>query len=105
MSQPGPPSNFSPQRQPFLYLTAALVAGILVDRYIEPPRMIVAVLTLVCVAASVKLVLAKRAAAGPISSVQRQVSEELVLGISQEAEGISLRDAAPRQKKAPSIVD
>jgi competence protein ComEC len=39
VSQAFPQSTFSPTRQPFLYLTAALVAGILVDRSTQPPRL------------------------------------------------------------------
>src|SRR5690242_12664543 len=33
-----PESNFLPHRQPFLYLLTALLGGILIDRFLEPPR-------------------------------------------------------------------
>lgn len=50
-------SGFSPARQPFLYLAAALVAGILCDRWIEPDRLIVWAFALVSFGASIKLLL------------------------------------------------
>lgn len=33
-----PESSFLPHRQPFLYLLTALLGGILIDRFLEPPR-------------------------------------------------------------------
>ncbi len=60
MSQALYRSSLSPSRQPFLYLSNALVAGILVDRWLEPSRLLVTALTRVCVAASVKLLISKR---------------------------------------------
>ncbi|MEK6410975.1 MAG: ComEC/Rec2 family competence protein [Acidobacteriota bacterium] len=53
-------STLTPRCQPFLYLTAALVVGILVDRCLEPPRLIVTASTLFFAAASIKLVLSKK---------------------------------------------
>ena len=67
MSQTGSPSTLSPQRQPFLYLTAALVAGILVDRYIEPARLITTAFATVSVFASIRFLLAKQGAASTVA--------------------------------------
>ena len=53
-------STLSPRCQPFLYLSAALVGGILFDRWIEPAVALVAAAALVCVVASATLVLAKK---------------------------------------------
>ena len=52
-------STLSPRRQPFLCLSAALVGGILVDRWIEPPRLIVSALALASVIVSIKLLVSK----------------------------------------------
>jgi len=67
MSQDRSRSTFSPARQPFLYLMAALLAGILVDRWIEPPRLIVTALAVISVATSIKLVLGKKEAAATVA--------------------------------------
>src|ERR1700752_3165917 len=53
MPHPAIESSFSPRRQPFLYLTAALTAGILLDRWIEPGRGVLLTLTLVFIAAAI----------------------------------------------------
>jgi hypothetical protein len=37
MAHPNASSNISPLRQPFIFLTSALAAGILVDQWIWPP--------------------------------------------------------------------
>src|SRR5439155_18333637 len=66
MSQPGSPSTLSPQRQPFLYLTAALIAGLLVDRFIDPPRLITTAFLIVSVAGSVTLLRSKQDAASTV---------------------------------------
>ncbi|MEK6320886.1 MAG: ComEC/Rec2 family competence protein [Acidobacteriota bacterium] len=67
MSHARSPSTFSPQRQPFLYLTAALVAGILVDRCSEPTPLIVAAFAVVAVIASIKLMLGKKEATATVA--------------------------------------
>lgn len=67
MSQAGSPLTLSPQRQPFLYLTAALIAGILVDRYIEPARLITTAFAIVSVVASIRLLLGKQGAASTVA--------------------------------------
>ena len=56
MPHPAIESSFSPRRQPFLYLTAALTAGILLDRWIEPGRGVLLAVTLVFVAAAIYFV-------------------------------------------------
>jgi competence protein ComEC len=66
MSQDRFRSNLSPIRQPFLWLTAALLAGILVDRWIEPARLIVMALAVIFIAASIKLVLDRKDAAATV---------------------------------------
>ncbi|MGA9771327.1 MAG: ComEC/Rec2 family competence protein [Blastocatellia bacterium] len=49
-------SNLSPRRQPFLYLTAALVAGILFDRWLEPAPLCAALIGLVSIAVATRFV-------------------------------------------------
>jgi competence protein ComEC len=53
-------STLTPARQPFLYLTASLIAGILVDRWLEPLAVVVALPALVAVGLSATLLLCKR---------------------------------------------
>lgn len=60
MSQDRSPTTFSPTRQPFLYLTAALLVGILADRWIEPARLILFAFAVISITASIKLVLGKK---------------------------------------------
>lgn len=67
MSQDRSQSTFSPRRQPFLYVTAALVVGILIDRWAEPTRLIPAAFALVLVVASTKLVVSKKEAAAGVA--------------------------------------
>jgi competence protein ComEC len=67
MPQPGSPITLSPQRQPFLYLTAALIAGILVDRYIEPARLITTAFLIVSVVASIKFLIVNQCAASTVA--------------------------------------
>jgi competence protein ComEC len=67
MSQDRSRPIFSPARQPFLYLMAALMAGVLVDRWIEPARLILTTLAVVSVVTSIKLVLGKKKAAATVA--------------------------------------
>lgn len=60
MSQDRTLSTFSPARQPFLHLTAALLAGILVDRWIAPALLIVTALAVVSITAAIKLLVGKK---------------------------------------------
>lgn len=60
MSQDHTLSTFSPARQPFLYLTAALLAGILLDRWIAPSLLIVTALTGLSIIAAMNLLLCKK---------------------------------------------
>lgn len=62
-------STLTPRCQPFLYLTAALVLGILVDRRLEPPRLIVTAFTLFFVAASIRLVLSKKETSAAVALI------------------------------------
>ena len=57
MSQDRTLSTFSPARQPFLYLTAALLAGILTDRCIAPSLFVVTALAIVSLIVAIKLLL------------------------------------------------
>ena len=67
MSQVISRSNLAPRCQPFLYLSAALVGGILVDRWIQPARFTVTALAVVSVVASVTLLLGKKDATATVA--------------------------------------
>ncbi|HKP87256.1 MAG TPA: DUF4131 domain-containing protein, partial [Blastocatellia bacterium] len=56
-------SGLSPVRQPFLYMTGALVAGIILDVWLEPGRHLAAALALASIALSIKFVAARKSAA------------------------------------------
>jgi competence protein ComEC len=55
-----PQSNYLPCRQPFLYLLTALVCGILIDKYLEPPAIVQASLLLFSIVATLWLMRQKR---------------------------------------------
>lgn len=57
-------SSFLPHRQPFVYLTAALVSGILLQRWIEPADWIAWSLAVTSFALSIRLVIGNKRAAG-----------------------------------------
>jgi competence protein ComEC len=67
MSQAHIKSTFSLSRQPFLYLTAALLGGILVDRYVPLSHSIVTAFALVSVVTSIKLVVGRKEAAASVA--------------------------------------
>ena len=60
MTQVRPRSTLTPRRQPFLYLAAALVTGILIDRWIALQVAIIAGLTLLSAATATLMLLRKR---------------------------------------------
>ena len=60
-------SNLSPCRQPFLYLTVALVTGVLVDRWIEPAPLYGAVIAVVSIAVAIKFVVSTKNAAATLA--------------------------------------
>src|SRR6185295_4630670 len=60
MTQVRPRSTLTPRRQPFLYLAAALVTGILIDRWIALQVAIIAGLTLLSAATAALMLLRKR---------------------------------------------
>ena len=62
-------STLSPRRQPFLYLSAALVAGILADRGTQLARSAVMAISLAAIAASVTFLLGRRGAAATVTLV------------------------------------
>ena len=55
-------SSFLPHRQPFLYVTAALVTGILLDRFVEPARWLVLSLAVISFVFSSGMVIARKRA-------------------------------------------
>src|ERR1041384_6254231 len=81
------PTTFSPARQPFLYLTAALLAGILLDRWVAPSRMILIALVVLAIPMSINFILVKKA-----------VTATAALLVSLAATGalLSRADQAPR---------
>ncbi|HVG18080.1 MAG TPA: hypothetical protein VNI02_03440, partial [Blastocatellia bacterium] len=58
--RPRVPASLSPSRQPFLYITASFVTGILIDRCAAPPRWVAATLAIWSVAFSIKFVAGKK---------------------------------------------
>ena len=60
-------SNLSPRRQPFLYLTVALVTGILVDRWLEPAPFFGALIVTVSIAVAIKFVVNAKSAAAMLA--------------------------------------
>lgn len=60
MSQDRTLSTFSPARQPFLYLTAALLAGILIDRWTAPPLVIITALAVLSITSAINLLFSKK---------------------------------------------
>jgi competence protein ComEC len=67
MSQDRSLPTFSPARQPFLYLTAALLAGILADQLLEPVRMIHCAFAVISVTAAIKFVAGKKDIAATVA--------------------------------------
>jgi len=60
MSQDRSLPTFSPARQPFLYLTAALLAGILVDQWLEPATISHSAVAVLSISAAIKFVIARK---------------------------------------------
>lgn len=60
-------SNLSPCRQPFLYLTAALVTGILVDRWLEPSQLYAELFAIASIAVSIRFTASKKSAAATLA--------------------------------------
>ncbi|HSE35971.1 MAG TPA: ComEC/Rec2 family competence protein, partial [Blastocatellia bacterium] len=86
-------TTLSPRWQPFLYLSAALVGGILVDRWIEPRAAIVVVLALISSAASILFLPGKRSARTVVA---------LLIGFAAAGALLSLRE---RTNTAPSRLE
>src|SRR5205085_10893452 len=54
-------SSLAVRRQPFLYLAAALITGILLDRWLAAPRWLVVSVAAMAVAFAVRFIVAKKA--------------------------------------------
>ena len=63
---PMPESSFLTKRQPFLYLLLALLSGILLDRFLEPPHLLLFSLLLVFFLLSAKFIFDKKAASATL---------------------------------------
>lgn len=61
--QPVAASNLSLQRQPFFYVAAALITGILLDRFFEPAHLIAIFVVIFSTSISIAFITAKRARA------------------------------------------
>jgi ComEC/Rec2-related protein len=57
-------STFLPHRQPFLYLTASLVTGIVLEKWVEPARWVIWLFAATSSGLSIKLVIGNKRAAG-----------------------------------------
>jgi competence protein ComEC len=86
-------TTLSPRWQPFLYLSAALVGGILVDRWIEPRAGIVVVLALISSGASILFLPGERSARTVVA---------LLIGFGAVGALLSLRE---RTNTAPSRLE
>jgi len=84
-------STLSPRCQPFLYLSAAFVGGILVDQWIEPTRLTVAALALVSVVASVTLLLGKRDAGATVAFLLSFAAAGALLSLTERTEATASR--------------
>lgn len=93
MAQDRSRSTFLPTSRPFLCLVTALLTGILVDRWIQPSRLIVTSIVVISVAASIKFILGKQATAATVA-----------LLVSFAAAG-SLLSLADRTNKLASRLD
>lgn len=60
MSQDRSLSTFSPARQPFLYLMAALLAGILIDRWAAPPLSMIMAFAVLSITSAISFLLWKK---------------------------------------------
>ncbi|MFP5262125.1 MAG: ComEC/Rec2 family competence protein [Blastocatellia bacterium] len=67
--RPEPPATLSASRQPFLYITAALVTGILMDRWAGPPRWVAAAALIWSVAFSIKFIAGKKDVAATLALI------------------------------------
>jgi competence protein ComEC len=67
--RPESPTTLSAGRQPFLYITAALVTGILLDRWAAPPRWAEAAALIWSIAFSIKFIAGKKDAAASLALI------------------------------------
>jgi len=94
-SRPAGASGFLPHRQPFLYLTAAMVSGILLHRWIEPQPAIVWALAVISVTLSIKLVIGNKHAADAC----------LLLSFAMTAALLSTQDQAISESRLKRLFD
>jgi competence protein ComEC len=83
MSAPAIESDLSPPSQPFLYLTAALIAGILLDRWIQANATIAIALLLIAIALSAWFVLVRTDAPATWSLLVGFVAAGSLLSLSE----------------------
>ena len=98
-------STLSPRRQPFLYLSAAFVGGILVDRWIEPSRLMVTALALISVVASIKLLVSKKDAAATITLMISFAAAGVLGSLAERTKDTSLGLGSLYQSKVISPDD
>jgi len=84
-------STLSPRRQPFLYLTATLVGGILVDRWIEPTGVSVAALAVVSVVAAATLLLGKKDAGATLTLMIGFAAAGALLSLTERTDATASR--------------
>ena len=83
-------SNLSPCRQPFLYLTAALVTGILVDRWIEPAPLYGAMIAVAAIAVAIRFIVNSKSAAATLALLASFAAMGALLS---ECERVSPKDS------------
>lgn len=105
MSQDLITSTFSPSRQPFLYLIAALLAGILIDQWIEPSRLILSTLVAVSITASIQLVLGKKNSAVTVALLISFASAGALLSLAERTANTTSRLVSLYESKTISLDD
>ncbi|MBI3650498.1 MAG: ComEC/Rec2 family competence protein [Acidobacteria bacterium] len=86
-------SSFLPRRQPFIYLTAALVVGILSEKFIAPPRALLLLLGLSSVIYALRFIGRKKATAATL---------HLLIGVV--CSGALLAQADVKEAKNPRLI-
>src|SRR5262245_30008060 len=82
-------SNLSPQKQPFFYVTMLFVAGIVSDRFFQPPRWLLVLLLSLIVLAALRMVQQKKAVSATLALL---ISFTFIGALLSQAERLSVAD-------------
>jgi len=84
-------STFAPRRQPFLYLAAALIAGVLIDRFAQPARPLIVASSICALLVSINFIYRRRDAATSVSLLISFVFAGALLSSSERLSDKSTR--------------